>query len=113
MKVEREEFWSELGAIRGLWNEPWCIAGDFNMIRFPFERSRGGRLSQAMRRFSEVVEELDLRDLPFQGGCSRGVEVSIIDQSQELIDSLFLRSGKLICRGRSKLFWLDRFLIMP
>ncbi|RVW38181.1 hypothetical protein CK203_106220 [Vitis vinifera] len=41
VKVEREDFLSELGAIRGLWNEPWCVAGDFNMIRFPFERSRG------------------------------------------------------------------------
>ncbi|RVW38201.1 hypothetical protein CK203_116611 [Vitis vinifera] len=41
VKVEREDFLSELGAITGLWNEPWCVAGDFNMIRFPFERSRG------------------------------------------------------------------------
>ena len=68
MKVEREEFLSELGAIRGLWNEPWCVAGDFNMIRFPSERSRGGRLSPSMRRFTEVIEELELRDLPLQGG---------------------------------------------
>ena len=32
-------------------------------------------MSQAMKRFSKVVEELDLRDLPLQGGggCSRGV----------------------------------------
>ena len=59
---------SELGAIKGLWNEPWCVAEDFNMIRFPSERSRGGRLTQAMRRFSEVIEELELRDLPLQGG---------------------------------------------
>ena len=75
VKVEREDFLSELGAITGLWNEPWCVAGDFNMIRFPFERSRVGRLSPTMRRFSEVVEDLELRDLPH---CSRGVEVLII-----------------------------------
>ena len=68
MKVEKEEFLSELGAIKGLWNEPWCVAGDFNMIRFPSERSRGGRLSPSMRRFTEVIEELELRDLPLQGG---------------------------------------------
>ena len=111
VKVEREDFWSELGAIIGLWNGPWCVAGDFNMIRFPFERSRGGHLSPTMRRFSEVVEELELRDLPLQGGCSRGVEVSIIGQSQELIVSLFLRIEKLIFRGLSKLYWLGRFLI--
>ena len=28
VKLEREYFLSELGAIRGLWNESWCIAGD-------------------------------------------------------------------------------------
>ena len=51
MKVEREDFLSELGAIRGLWNEPWCVARDFNRIKFPSERSRGGRMSPTMRRF--------------------------------------------------------------
>ena len=35
MKRYRELFWEELRAICGLWNDPWCIGGDFNMIRFP------------------------------------------------------------------------------
>ncbi|RVW86554.1 hypothetical protein CK203_045694 [Vitis vinifera] len=77
-----KDFLSEVRAIRGLWNELWCVAGDFNMIRFPFERSKGGRLSPTMRRFSEVVEDLELRDLPH---CSRGVEASI-DHSPILLD---------------------------
>ncbi|RVW54482.1 hypothetical protein CK203_068311 [Vitis vinifera] len=64
MKRYRELFWEELGAIRGLGNDPWCICGDFNMIRFPNERRRGGRVSPSMRRFSEVIDDLDLRDLP-------------------------------------------------
>ena len=67
VKLDREDFLSEMGAIRGLWSEPWYIAGDFNMIRFPSEHSRGGRLFSAMRRFSKVIEELELRDLPLQG----------------------------------------------
>ncbi|RVW48978.1 hypothetical protein CK203_081002 [Vitis vinifera] len=67
MKRYREPFWEELGAIRGLWSDPWCIGGDFNVIRFPSEWSRVGRLSGPMRRFSEVLDELALRDLPFQG----------------------------------------------
>ena len=71
VKVEREDFLSELGAIRGLWNEPWCAAGDFNMIRFPSEHSRGGHLSPTMRRFSKVIEELELRDLSLQGEGGR------------------------------------------
>ena len=38
------------------------------MTRFPCERSRRGRVSSTMRRFSKVIDELDLRDLPLQGG---------------------------------------------
>ncbi|RVW53935.1 hypothetical protein CK203_073000 [Vitis vinifera] len=68
LKRYKELFWEELGAIRGLWSDPWCIRGDFNLIRFPNESRRGGRLSSSMRRFSEVIDDLDLRDLPLQGG---------------------------------------------
>ncbi|RVW47786.1 hypothetical protein CK203_091740 [Vitis vinifera] len=70
----REVFWEELGAIRGLWNDPWCIGGDFNMIKFPNERRRGGRVSSSMRRFSEVIDELELRDSLFRGARLPGVE---------------------------------------
>ena len=40
----REALWDELGAIRGLWEDPWCIGVDFNIIIFPSERNREGRL---------------------------------------------------------------------
>ena len=66
--TDREDFWDEFGSIRGLWSDPWCVGGDFNMIRFPEEYGRGGGLSASMRRFSEVVEDLELRDFPLQGG---------------------------------------------
>ena len=32
------------------------------------KRSRGGGLTASMRRFSEVVEDLELRDFPLMGG---------------------------------------------
>ena len=34
MNEEKENFWNELGDIRGLWNDPWYVGGDFNVIRF-------------------------------------------------------------------------------
>ena len=37
----KEFFWVELGLIRGLWEEPWCLGGDFNEILSPNERFRG------------------------------------------------------------------------
>ena len=41
---------------------------DFNMVGYPEERSREGGFSTLMRRFSKVVEDLELRDFPLQGG---------------------------------------------
>ena len=35
---ERENFWIELRDIRGLWSDPWCVGGDFNMVRFLSKR---------------------------------------------------------------------------
>ena len=43
--------------------------GDFNMIRFPSERNKESSISGGMRRFSQVVDELNLKDIPLQGGC--------------------------------------------
>ena len=68
LNCNREPFWEELGVVQGLWEGPWCVGGDFNTVRFPNERMRGGRISSSMRRFLEVIEELGLRDIPLQGG---------------------------------------------
>ena len=65
----RESFWEELGSISGLWEEPWCVSGDFNEILYPNERTRGGRISNSMRRFSDFLDDFCLRDLPLQGGA--------------------------------------------
>ena len=68
LKEKREVCWFELGAVRGLWGGPWCVAGDFNVVRFPEENSRRGRLTYSMRRFLEIIEDLELRVLPLHGG---------------------------------------------
>ena len=55
-------------AVRGFWPSPLCIKGDFNVTTSPNERKKGGRVNSAMRRFTEVIDDLGLRDLPLQGG---------------------------------------------
>ncbi|RVW57235.1 hypothetical protein CK203_099693 [Vitis vinifera] len=60
--------WEELGAIRGIWDDPWCLGDDFNVILSQRERNSQGRLTGVMRRFAQIVDELELHDLSLQGG---------------------------------------------
>ena len=45
----RESFWEELGSIKGSWDVPLCVGGDFNEILFPNERFRRGRFSNSIQ----------------------------------------------------------------
>ena len=67
-KGGREQLWKDLGAIRCLWEGPWCIGADFNVIRFPVERNKENKISRFMKGFSQIIDELELKDLPLQGG---------------------------------------------
>ena len=66
---KRKELWEELAAVKGLWNEPWCIAEDFNVVRFPVETSNGRQMSTAMREFSGFIDEFELVDPPLGDGA--------------------------------------------
>ncbi|RVX05984.1 hypothetical protein CK203_018664 [Vitis vinifera] len=92
LRGERENLWNELGAIHGLWNGPWCVAGDFNAILSPEERSRGWSFNSDMRRFVEVIEELQLKDLTLFGGpftWSGGVN----NQTMSRLDRFLVNEG--------------------
>jgi hypothetical protein len=57
-----------LAGVRSWWGGPWCIGGDFNIVRFPSEKLREGRLTGAMTNFSNFIAKLGLIDLPLLEG---------------------------------------------
>ncbi|WMV57474.1 hypothetical protein MTR67_050859 [Solanum verrucosum] len=67
-REEKEEVWGELGAVRGLFNGPWVVAGDFNVVRFPSEKKNCNKFNREMEEFSEFMEDMELQDLPLVGG---------------------------------------------
>ena len=64
----RKDLRTELSSVRLKWDLPWCVFGDFNVVRFPSERLGCTRLSSHMMDFSDFVEESNLVDLPLGGG---------------------------------------------
>lgn len=93
---EREDFWQELAAVRGLWGESLVVGGDFNVCRFESERLNCTRTSKAMKDFSKAIEDLGIINLPLHGVIytwTRGEnsdQASIIDRfliSQEWNES--------------------------
>ncbi len=66
--VIRRDVWVELRYIRLRWDHPWCLLGDFNVIRFPSERLRCRRYTPPMIEFLDFIEDLNLVDLPLGGG---------------------------------------------
>jgi hypothetical protein len=63
-----KDLWTELSSVRLKWDLPWCVFGDFNVVRFPSERLGCSRLSSHMMDFSDFIEESNLVDLPLGGG---------------------------------------------
>ncbi|KAL5726418.1 hypothetical protein ACHQM5_009463 [Ranunculus cassubicifolius] len=67
LEGERWELWKELEEVRGFWDGPWCIGGDFNAVRREGERRGEVGWSKEMEEFSEFVENNELVDLPMIG----------------------------------------------
>jgi hypothetical protein len=49
-------------------NVSWCIGGDFNVTRFPSERSGEAHLCFVMMEFSDFISDQGLMDLPLARG---------------------------------------------
>ncbi|KAL4638296.1 hypothetical protein ACB092_03G136700 [Castanea dentata] len=47
---------------------PWCLGGDFNLVRFLLERSGSSTFTSATIDFSDFISGQGLIDLPLEGG---------------------------------------------
>ncbi|XP_028067083.1 uncharacterized protein LOC114269911 [Camellia sinensis] len=61
-------FLEELQSIGYRWGVPWCVGGDFNVVRCMAEKSRVISGLGSMRRFSLFIDEMELVNFPLQGG---------------------------------------------
>jgi len=80
----------ELSFIMSSWDIPWCLGGDFNVIRFPSERSTCGRLL-GMREFSNFINSCNLVDPPMEGACftwSSHEEVPMLSRIDQFLFSV-------------------------
>ena len=61
-------FWEELLGLWNRWSSPWCLFGDFNVVRYPRERLGCTSFTTAMTDFSDFIDMTNLIDLPLLGG---------------------------------------------
>ena len=65
--LNRAVLWEELSRVCTHWNKSWFLFGDFNIIRYPYERLGCESFSPAMFAFSDFIENNSLVDLPLEG----------------------------------------------
>ncbi|XVF67225.1 hypothetical protein PTKIN_Ptkin10aG0103200 [Pterospermum kingtungense] len=64
---DSEALWEELYSIINASSIPWCLAGDFNVVRTVEEKIRMTLNQVAMDKFSDFIEGCSLVDLPLVG----------------------------------------------
>jgi endonuclease/exonuclease/phosphatase family metal-dependent hydrolase len=47
--------------------DDWILLGDFNLIGSPYDRNKPGGCSNEMFLFNDLIQHLDLVDIPFEG----------------------------------------------
>ena len=65
---KRSEFWDELGGLSEYCGSRWCVGGDFNVVRFSYEKFPQQRAKKGMRNFDAFIHETGLRDINLANG---------------------------------------------
>uniref|UniRef100_A0A2N9GWZ4 Reverse transcriptase domain-containing protein n=1 Tax=Fagus sylvatica TaxID=28930 RepID=A0A2N9GWZ4_FAGSY len=65
---DKRLMWEELSGLASWWGTPWCVGGDFNVVRYPMERLGSDQFTPAMNEFSEFIFSFGLMDIPMEGG---------------------------------------------
>ena len=73
LNKRRRKMWEELTGLISWWDLPWCIGGDFNIIRFPLERLGAASCTRAMYGFSDFIS-------PWADGYTYGWELLYLVQ---------------------------------
>lgn len=55
VRSEVDNFLQELDDVKACWELPWCIGGDFNLIRFSLERSGGVWNDYGISKFGDFI----------------------------------------------------------
>ena len=82
--------WEELAGLLSWWDAPSCIGGDFNIVRFPSEKSGMASFNYAMHEFSNFISEFGLMDISLEGGLftwSNNREIPVMSRIDRLLFS--------------------------
>ncbi|XP_030970526.1 uncharacterized protein LOC115990899 [Quercus lobata] len=113
---DRRFLWEELSGLSSWWNVPWCVGGDFNVVRFPSERAGATAFTAAMREFSEFISEQGLIDIPLEGGTFTWSNSREVASKARLDRFLFSQDWEdkfpTVCQRRMSRLLSDHFPIV-
>lgn len=64
----KEVLWDEFWFVRGLWQLPWILGGDFNCIIYILKKNKISRANSDMKQFDSFITEAEFVDLLLHGG---------------------------------------------
>ena len=90
LNKRHRKMWEELIRLINWWDVPWCLGGDFNIIRFPSVRLGAASCTWAMYGFSDFIFFHGLMDIPMEGGLYTWSNISSTSRLDRLLFSPLL-----------------------